>query len=140
MLNALSDSTDCLRIFKSPHHVTICMEKYVCIYMNIYLKNCNSCNAGLVISASLTQPVRNKSCPVKCELYTHMHVTMMIIFWEWHTNTNFTVTWSSVDMGLVYPMPLTIICTYQSLYSMLLSNGEWMIVLGFFFFLSFLFP
>lgn len=92
MLNALSDSTDCLRIFKSPHHVTICMKKYVCIYMNIYLKKCNSCNAGLVISASLTQPVRNKSCPVKCELYTHMHVTMMIIFWEWHTNTNFTVT------------------------------------------------
>lgn len=47
MLNALSDSTDCLRIFKSPHHVTICMKKYVCIYMNIYLKK----NATLAMQA-----------------------------------------------------------------------------------------
>lgn len=46
--------------------------------MNIYLKKkmqlwqCRPCD--LCISDT------EISCPVKCELYTHMHVTMMLIF------------------------------------------------------------
>lgn len=71
-VNALLGSTTC------SHYVTICMKKHVYIYLSIYthFKKMQLWQCRLL--SLHHNPVGNKSCPVKCELYTHMHVTMMI--------------------------------------------------------------
>lgn len=114
------NSTDYLHTFKSPcnyMYEETCLSIWINIYEYIFEKK----NATLAMQAlwSLHLWHRNKLPSEMWIIYSYACDNDAHIFGSGIRILTLTVTWSSVNMGLVYPMPLTIICTYQSLYSML---------------------
>lgn len=85
------------------------MYEEICLYLYEYiLKKCNSVTAGLVISASLTQPVRNKVAKWNVNY-------ILICMWQWWSYFEsgiriLTLLWS--DLLLIWG--LYIQCLWQS--------------------------